>query len=106
MLSRKYRINKALFPAVTRGKIIQNEYLRIVIKQDHQLDNPKFAVIVSHKIAKKSVMRNLLRRQVFASIETCCFNIPHAFYSIFPKKAEISFELLQKSIQELLCLKK
>jgi ribonuclease P protein component len=106
MLSRTYRITKHYFPAVSRGKVVQNEYVRIVIKQDSQLNNSKFAVIVSNKIAKKAVARNLIRRQVYSILEECRDYAPSSFISVFPKKTEVPFEVLQKSIQDLLCLKK
>ncbi|MEI8223932.1 MAG: ribonuclease P protein component [bacterium] len=106
MLSRTYRIAKHHFPAVSRGKVVQNEYMRIVIKQDPQLNNSKFAVIVSNKIAKKAVVRNLIRRQVYSILEKNRDYSPNSFISLFPKKADVSFEVLQKSVQDLLCLKK
>lgn len=106
MLSRTYRIPKSYFPAVTRGKVLQNDIVRIVIKQDTQLQNPKFAVIVANKIAKKAVTRNLLRRQIYSILKKYCNNAPKAFISIFPRKAETPFEVLEKNIEELLCLKK
>lgn len=106
MLSRTYRIAKSYFPAVTRGKVVQNDIVRIVIKQDPQLQNPKFAVIVANKIAKKAVTRNVLRRQIYTILEKYCNTAPKAFISVFPRKAEVSFEVLEKSIEELLWLKK
>lgn len=106
MLSRKYRIHKSLFPAVTRGKVVQNDIVRVVIKQDSVLTHPKFAVIVANKVAKRSVTRNLLRRQAYSILETIVTGAPNAFISVFIKKSDVSFELIQNSINELLCLKK
>ena len=106
MLSRIYRIAKHYFPTVSRGKVVQNEYVRIVIKQDALLKNSKFAVIITNKIAKKAVMRNLIRRQVYSILEEHKNYSPNAFISVFPKKTEIPFEVLQKNIKDLLCLKK
>lgn len=90
MLPRKNRIATALFPAVTRGKTMTGSVLRITIKKDETLSFPKCAVIVSQKIAKTAVERNLLRRRCYDSLGRIISRLPHAYICIFPQKKEIT----------------
>jgi ribonuclease P protein component len=99
MLPRRNRIPTKQFPEVTRGKTIQNELFRVVIKSDKALKTPKCAVIVSGKVAKTAVSRNRVRRQVYGVLGEIIHSLPVAFISVFPKKAEMSPE-------EIICLKK
>jgi ribonuclease P protein component len=98
MLSRKNRIPTKQFPGVTRGKTLQNEFFRVVIKIDPLLKTPKCAVIVSNKVAKTAVARNKIRRQVYELLGQNLAKLPIAYLSVFPKKADMT-------PKELLCLK-
>ncbi len=106
MLSRKYRIPTEMFPMVTRGKTAQNDLFRVVFKYDNRLKNPKYAVIVSNKIAKTAVVRNLLRRQIYKILNACINDTPLAYVSIYPKKTGENYDELEKSIKSLVCSKK
>jgi ribonuclease P protein component len=86
--------------------MLHNELVRIVIKNDESIENPKFAVIVSNKIAKKAVVRNQIRRQTYSALEKCIIFSPKAYISVYPKKVTASYQELEKSIKDLLCLKK
>ncbi len=99
MLKRSNRIPTKQFPEVTRGKTLQNELFRVVIKADKALKTPKCAVIVSNKVAKTAVARNRIRRQVYGALGDMLPSLPCAYISVFPKKA-----LMDKA--EILCLQK
>jgi ribonuclease P protein component len=86
MLPRSHRINADLFPAVTRGKSFLGEYLRVVVKSDASLKNPKCAVIVSNKIAKTAVARNRIRRQVYGALGEILEKLPNAYVCVFPSR--------------------
>lgn len=105
MISRLYRIQTKAFPGVTRGKILMDEHLRISIKKDELLIVPKCAVIISHKIAKKAVVRNRIRRKIYAWIREYSASIPKAYICIYPKTPEIPTEILYQSLDQLLCKK-
>ncbi len=99
MLSRKNRIPTKQFPEVTRGKTIQNELFRVVIKNESTLKVPRCAVIVSNKIAKTAVSRNRIRRQIYSFLGEIVESLPSAYLSVFPKKSEMTHN-------EIICLKK
>lgn len=109
MLSSKYRIPTKEFPRVLRGKVIQNDFFRVVFHYDESLKNPKCAVIVPQKIAKTAVARNATRRKVYEILGTIIKKVPTAYISVFPKKSlyKISetFLDLEKNLIAL-CLKK
>jgi len=99
MLPRSNRIPTKQFPEVTRGKALQNELFRVVIKADKTLKVPKCAVIVSNKVAKTAAARNRIRRQVYGLLGEVINTLPVAYISVFPKKAEMTNN-------EIVCLKK
>jgi ribonuclease P protein component len=86
MLPRSNRIPTQQFPGVTRGKTLQNELFRVVIKADSDLKAPQCAVIVSNKVAKTAVSRNRIRRQVYEVLGKSLKNLPPAYISVFPKR--------------------
>ena len=106
MISRKYRISADKFPEVTRGKTSQNDLVRVVFVKSEGLKNPKFAVIVPGKIAKTSVSRNLIRRQVYQIVASLVEQVPIGYFSIYPKKAESEYAKLDSALREILCSKK
>lgn len=103
MISRSYRIQTKEFPGVTRGKIVMDDHIRISVKKEENLTTPKCAVIVSHKIAKKAVMRNRIRRSIYAWLRKNITVIPVAYICIYPKNIETTTEALYQSLNKLLC---
>jgi ribonuclease P protein component len=106
MLSRKYKISADKFPRITRGKVFQNEVIRMVFFYDKTLLVPKYAVIVPVKIAKTAVVRNKIRRQLYDILEKYIQISPIAYISIYPKKITSTYQDFEKSIQDLICSKK
>lgn len=103
MISRSYRIQTKEFPGVTRGKIHMDEHIRISVKKEETLNNPKCAVIISHKIAKKAIIRNRIRRKIYAWIRENSTRLPLAYICIYPKSSETPTEVLYHSLNKLLC---
>lgn len=105
MISRLYRIQTKAFPGVTRGKIFMDEHVRVSIKKDELLIVPKCAVIISQKVAKKAVIRNRIRRKIYAWIREHITSIPKAYICIYPKTTETPTEALYHSLDQLVCKK-
>ncbi|MDB4984519.1 MAG: Ribonuclease protein component [Patescibacteria group bacterium] len=101
MLPRSHRISADQFPAVTRGKSFLGEHLRVVIKTDPTLRNPKCAVIVSNKVAKTAVARNRIRRQVYAVLGEFIAKLPNAYVSVFPNKVPLEHEEILKDLKQV-----
>ncbi len=105
MISRLYRIQTKAFPGVTRGKIVMDDHVRISIKKDEHLPTPKCAVIISNKIAKKAVIRNRIRRKIYAWMRNNITTIPKAYICVYPKSVDTPTETLYHSLDKLLCEK-
>jgi len=102
MLSRTFRIPTEKFPLVTRGKVINHELFRVVVRADETLRNPKCAVIVSNKIAKTAVARNQIRRQVYDVLGEMISGLPNVYISVFPKKVGMTKTQVKTILQSLL----
>ncbi len=102
MLPRSYRIPTAQFPAVTRGKVLQNDLFRVVLKYDESLKHARCAVIVSNKTAKTAVVRNRIRRQVYAVLGEMMTSLPIAYISVFPKKVPLEHSEIITALKQLL----
>jgi ribonuclease P protein component len=69
MLSKKNRISRASFDTILKdGAFFHSPHisLRIVRAQN---DLPKFSFIVSKKVSKSAVLRNLLRRRGYSTLK-------------------------------------
>jgi len=109
MFPKKNRITKTGFDALLKkGSVFHSPYFSLrYSKKDGSL--PQFAFVVSKKVAKNAVERNILRRRGFSSLRelgvleknskwngfTCAF--------FFKKEAKaLSFQEIKKEIEELL----
>ena len=103
MLSRTNRIESRLFPSVTRGKVLQNDSFRVVIRLDSGIMQYKCAVIVPNKVAKTAVVRNKIRRQVYSAIRDIAHlkQLPIAFITIFPKSNSLPYEKIHADLAKL-----
>ncbi len=106
MLAKKNRIATEYFPEVTRGKTLQNEAFRVVIKKDPILTEARCAVIVPNKIAKTAVLRNKIRRQVYQALGNLIPSLPVAFISVFPKRTDFKGFDMVSDLKALICSKK
>ena len=69
MLKKRFKLNTSEFKEVFNfGKTTKSPYF-ILKTKDNSLPYSRFAVVVSKKISKKAVERNLIRRRFFHAIE-------------------------------------
>lgn len=106
MLPRSNRISKKLFPNTSAGKVFSNSNfsLRFLIKNG-STEQFKASVVVSKKVAKTAIKRNLLRRRVYSIIQKEGSKIPKGLNLIVYAKSgstELSFTELKQAITELL----
>ena len=101
MLPRSHRIVADQFPAVTRGKSFLGTNLRVVVKTDPSLKNPKCAVVISNKIAKTAVARNRIRRQIYAALGEILGKLPIAYVTVFPARVPLEHEEILKDLKNI-----
>lgn len=82
-----------------------DDHVRISVKKEETLTTPKCAVIISHKIAKKAVIRNRIRRKIYAWLRENIEILPLGYICIYPKNTETPTETLYQSLNKLLCVK-
>lgn len=102
MLPKNERIAKQFFPKVLQGKNFSHEVLRITKTQPYSEKKPfQCAVIVSKKIAKTAVARNLLRRRTYTVIKNnkTCFN--KGMFVVTLKKPNLTTREITEAIQSL-----
>ncbi len=104
MISKQLRIRASQFPGVTRGKLLNHELIKVSVKTDNSLKSSKYAVIVSNKVSKSAVQRNLLRRQLYSAIRenTGINKHPAAYICITVKKIPNTYSELIGALKELL----
>lgn len=106
MLSSIHRIRSTEFPTAARGTVVSDSFLRISVRKDKAVDLPRCAVIVSGKIAKTAVVRNRIRRRVYAALERLSRRLPAGFIAVFPQKADLTTQEAEASLENLICSKK
>lgn len=106
MLSRSNRISKKLFPNTSTGKVFSNNdfSLRLLVKNG-STEEFKASVVVSKKVAKTAVKRNLLRRRIYSVIQKERANIPKGLkFVIYAKagSADLPYTKVKEAINGLL----
>ena len=107
MISKKYRVSRLkIEPIIKKGKETQSSLFLIrYITNNRNFD--RFAVIISKKINKLAVKRNLLRRQLFESIrDQYKENLKKQHFDIvlIPKKIIINktFQDIKEDVKNIL----
>jgi ribonuclease P protein component len=86
MLPKSKRLTKEDFTA-TRPKIVfRGELFDIAVVS---LPSQKFGCVISKKTLKKAVERNLVKRRIFAILETINLEVNSSFI-IYPKKTSLT----------------
>jgi ribonuclease P protein component len=87
MLPKENRLNRSEVLAIRQKNlpIVQGNYFGLVFQP--MPNESKFGVIVSTKIAKKAVLRNRLRRQLYLAIRKTFFGKPGWFLFLAKKNA-------------------
>lgn len=106
MLKKENRISSSiLFKQIfTQGARKENKYFRIIFKKNN-LDCPRYGIIVSSRISKSAVQRNILKRK----IRNILRDLTPTFYKgldivVITKQdsLKINFPKLKESLSELL----
>lgn len=103
MLPRSNRVNKDLFNEVfASGSRFKGQALSLTYSP-HTTDT-RCAVVVSKKLEKRAVKRNMLRRKVKACLITLIPSLPKGIYIFFVQKniKEMSHEDLCSEIKKLI----
>lgn len=98
-LSKKKDFGKIFFS----GKIIQDSFLNIRFLANN-FSYRRFAVVISSKVFKKAVKRNLIRRRLLSILRSLNFEKCFDMIVVVKKKeiALLSFEDLKYNLQTLL----
>ncbi|MBU4479844.1 ribonuclease P protein component [Patescibacteria group bacterium] len=107
MLPKKQKVNKKLFDEVFKtGKSYHSDFLFLkLLKLEDPKEKSHFAVVVSKKISKKAVERNLIKRRIFAVLKENKDQIKTGFAVVFFVKKgteKMSFEEYKKETINLL----
>jgi ribonuclease P protein component len=88
MLPKKNRgLGKEEIDAVfAKNTSTKNEYVTILKREIKEEVNPRFAVLVSKKLAKRAVDRNRMKRLVFDQIQENIFVYKPGHYVVLVKK--------------------
>lgn len=100
MLKRGLRLKRSTFPAVGVGARTKSEHFSIV--SGTSKSSSGCAVVVSKKVAKKSVDRHLLKRRVQAVMAPFCKK--GRFIVVYAKNGseKLNFQTLKKELVTLL----
>lgn len=105
MFAKKQRLSKEKdFEKIfSSGKFIQDNFLNIRFLANN-FSYRRFAVIISSKVLKRAVKRNLIRRRLLAIFRTLNFEKCFDMIVVVKKKeiALLSFEDLKYNLQTLL----
>ena len=107
MLSKDKKINTQLFKEVlNKGKTHHFTYFSVkTLKSPVNENKSKFTIVVSKKIVKKAISRNLIRRRFFNIIKDIYkdFPTPYAFIFFLKKEGkELNYKDLKKEIEIIL----
>lgn len=105
MLKKTRRINKEEFPEIMKsGKVFHSPILTLRVKEEKG-GQSRFAFVISSKIAKKAVTRNLFKRRCRAIASYLLKDINDGFLAVFMAKngsESASFSTLRESMLDLL----
>ena len=106
MLPKNRRINTTLFAEVLKnGRSFYSKNISLSVFHKIGLYNTRFAFVVSKKVAKRAVDRNLLRRRGYSALLDVVDNTKPSFANIiFLKKGSesLKFKDFKEEIIELL----
>jgi ribonuclease P protein component len=106
MLPRRLKIPKDLIPNVLKkGHTSSSPSFLTKILQYPEAKNSLFLVIVSKKVSKKAVERNLIKRRIYEAVQSYLKNIKPGFLVLFtPQNSSIKTNLagFKKEIKEAL----
>ncbi len=105
MLPSKKRLNRQLFEQFLSFPQKKTVFNNVGTLKYKNAEEPRFSVVISSKVEKKAVFRNLLKRRIYSVllpyIKESNPKIEGVFY-ISKNASNLSFNDLRKSIYELL----
>jgi ribonuclease P protein component len=105
VLPKKHKIQRPEFrDTLSKGRTYHAPHMSLRVAKGGG-DGPKFAVVVSRKVAPTAVKRNLLRRRCFAAIKRHLAVIePATRGAVYPKKGAdaLSFTDIDTQLADLL----
>lgn len=108
MFSASYRFHgyNSLNSVYRSGKTIRGSVLLLRYGRNLKRKKSRVAVVVSKKISKSAVVRNRIRRRVYASAKPYVLCLPQAFDLVFTvldeKTVDIDFKDLNRLIEKQL----
>ncbi len=105
VLPREKRIGKKMFKEVfQKSRQFSSQYFFAKVSKLKESEKNTFACVISSKISKKAVVRNLLKRRINHVIRENMSQIQHGLgIIIFPKKGaeELEFEKIRQDLLKL-----
>lgn len=105
VLPREKRIGKKMFKEVfQKSRQFSSQYFFARVSKIQEADRNAFACVISSKISKKAVVRNLLKRRITHVIRENINKIQLGLgIIIFPKKGaeELEFEAIKQDLLKL-----
>lgn len=97
MIKKAHKIPKSLFLLAKRSQVVSSPLFTVRFSDQTQI--PRFACVVSKKITKNAVQRNLLIRRVFSIIQKMQ-NLRPYLYFIYPNSeaAKVNFKHLEADL--------
>ena len=105
MLAKKFRLPGYLYPTLLKAKLALRLPLITVKVQTNDLDYCRIGAIVSTKISSRAVVRNRLKRRLYAAVQDYFpASKPGRDFLLLPKPALIShsFKQIQMIIKTVL----
>lgn len=109
-LPKRYRLTRPReFTTVyQRGKRASTEHMILRIlwcSQDGAIQSPRFGITVSQKVSKQAVVRNRLKRQVRAALQTLLPNMESGFWAVVvlrPASIQCDYGQILRELEQLL----
>ncbi|HRH24804.1 MAG TPA: ribonuclease P protein component [Candidatus Paceibacterota bacterium] len=105
MLPSKKRLNRSLFEQLLSFPHKKTVFNNIGTLKYKKAENPRFSIVISSKVEKRAVYRNLLKRRIYSVLSLFIkendSRIEGVFY-ISKNATNLNFPELKKSVYELL----
>lgn len=105
MFSKKNRIISFFFNVLGQGNLFHSSLFSVKVTKNKEDKEFRVSVVVSKKVAKKAVERNLLKRRFLSVIKNNETYLKQGFLYVFYVKKEaqaVNFNLLEKEIASIL----
>lgn len=106
MLPKNRRLDKSLFnEVIKKGRSIHSKNISVSILKGSEIEDSRFAFVVSKKVAKKAVNRNLMKRRGYSVLKNLSKEIKKGFLVVFffKKGSEsLTFKEIEDEIATLL----